>query len=183
VPTEVGVDSVAIQLGSPRNMGIASGMETISKPMCEISQLPVSFDAVPDRQGYPCVPKEVGVDSVTIQLGSPENMRIAIRIVTISLYMTEISQPTVSFDAIPDIQGCPCLPMEVGVDSVSIQLGSPENMRITIKIMAISQSVCEISVSQLPVSFDAVPDMQGCPCSSHEVHVLSVSVQQGNPKA
>jgi len=88
---EVGVDSVSIQLGSPENVEITAGTETLSWPMCEISQLPVSFDAVPDRQGCPCVPREVGVDSVSIQLGTPENMGIAIRIVTISQYMTEIA--------------------------------------------------------------------------------------------
>jgi len=128
---EVGVDSVAIQLGSPRNMGIASGMETISKPMCEISQLPVSFDAVPDRHGCPCMPTEVGVDSVSNQLGTPENMGIAIRIVTISQYMTEIASFPVSIDAIPDVRGCPYLTME--------------NMGIAVGIVTISQYMTEIA--------------------------------------
>jgi len=81
--------------------------------MCEIPQLPVSFDDIPDRHGFPCRPADVGVGSVSIQLGNTENMGIAIRIVTLSQYMTEIASFPVSIDAIPDRQSCPYLPMEV----------------------------------------------------------------------
>jgi len=84
---------------------IAIGIVKISQYVCGISQLPVSFDAVPDRQGC--------------------------GIVKISQYVCGISQLPVSFDAVPDRQGCPCAPTEVGVDSASIQLGSPENVEIT----------------------------------------------------
>jgi len=48
--TEVGVDSATIQLGSPENVGLIAGTDTISQPMCEISQLPASVDAIPDKQ-------------------------------------------------------------------------------------------------------------------------------------
>jgi len=89
--TEVGVDSVAIQVGTLKNIGIALGIVRISQYMTEMSQLPVSSDAVPDIQGCPCLLREVGVDSVAIQLGTPENVGIAIGIVTISQYMTEMA--------------------------------------------------------------------------------------------
>jgi len=52
--------------------------------MCDISQLPVSFDAVPDRQGCPCMPTEVGVENVSMQLGSPENVEITAGTETLS---------------------------------------------------------------------------------------------------
>jgi len=113
---------------STLSLTIAIGIVKISQYVCGTSQLPVSFDAVPDRRGCPCVPMEVGVDNVSIQLGTPENMGIAFRIVTISQCMTEIALFPVSIDAIPDRKGCPCVPTEVGVDSVSIYLSTPENM-------------------------------------------------------
>jgi len=90
-----------------------------------MSQLPVSLDAVPDIQGCPCLLTDVGVDSVAIQLGTLENIEIALGIVRISHYMTAMSHFPVSSDAIPDIQGCPCLPTEVRVGIVSTQPGNP----------------------------------------------------------
>jgi len=88
---EVGVDSVAIQVGTLKNIGIALGIVRFSQYMTEMSQLPVSSDAVPDIQACPCLLMKVGVDSVAIQLGTPENVGIALGIVTISQYMTEIA--------------------------------------------------------------------------------------------
>jgi len=66
---------------------IAIGIVKISQYVCGISQLPVSFDAVPDRQGCPCVPTEVGVDSVSIQLGSPENVEITAETETVMAHV------------------------------------------------------------------------------------------------
>jgi len=152
---------------------ITAGTETQSWLMCDISQLPVSFDAVPDRQGCPCMPTEVGVDSASIQMVSPENIEITAGTETQSWLMCDISELPVSIDAIPDRQGCPCVPTELGVDSVSIQLDTLKNIGIALGIIRISQYMTEMS--QLPVSSDAVPDIQGCPCLLWEVGVGSLS--------
>jgi hypothetical protein len=110
----------------------------------EISQLPVFVDAVPDTQGCPCPPMELRVVSVSVQLGTPENTRIAAGRVKISQPMCNISQLPVFVDAVPDTQGCPCLPTELRVVSVSVQLGTPENIRIAVGIVKILQLVCQI---------------------------------------
>ena len=101
---------------------------------------PVFFDAVPDTQGCPCASVELDVVSVFIQLGTPKNIKTAVRIVTVSPTMCEISPFPVFFNAVPDTQGCPCMSTEVGVASVSIQLGTTENMGKAIEIVTISQS-------------------------------------------
>jgi len=51
--------------------------------------------------------------------------RTGMTVVRISEYMTEMSQLPVSFDAVPDIQGCPCLLTEVGVGIASTKPGNP----------------------------------------------------------
>ena len=119
-------------------MGIALGIVRISQYMTEMSQLPVSFDAVPDIQGCPCVPREVGVDSVSIQLGSPENVEITAEMETVSQPICEISQFPVSIDTIPYVRGCPCLPMKVRVGRSTTQLGNPEYTRIAAGITCIT---------------------------------------------
>ena len=60
--------------------------------------------------------------------------------------------------------------MELRSVSVSIQVGGPENICNPFGIVKMSQLACEIS--QVPVSFDAIPDAQGCPCVSMEVHMV-----------
>jgi len=122
--------------------------------MCDITT-PVSFDAVPDIHGCPCLPTEVGVDGVSIPLGSPDNVEITAGMLTVSQPMCDISQLPVSFDAVPGREGCPRMPREVGVDIVSILLGTPENMAIASRIVKISQSMTDMS--QFPVSIDAIP--------------------------
>jgi len=114
---------------------------------------------VPDIQGCSCLPMDVRSVSVPIQVESPENLRSSFGIVKISQSTSEISQVPTSFDAIPDIEGCPYLPMEVRSVSVSIQVGSPGNIRNFFEIVRISQSTSEIS--QLPVSFDACSRRMG----------------------
>jgi len=63
-----------------------------------------------------------------------------------------------------DEEGCPCLPMDVRSVSVSIQVGSPGNIRNSFGIVKISQSTSDIS--QLPVSFDACSRRMGLPRSA-----------------
>jgi len=118
--------------------------------------------------------------SVSIQVGSPKNIRNSFGIVKISQSTSEKSQVPVSFDAIPDIEGCPYLPMDVSSVSVSIQAGSPENIRNSFGIVKISQSTSE--KSQVPTSFDAIPDIEGCPYLPMEVRSVSVSIQNGRPE-
>jgi len=72
--------------------------------------------------------------------------------VKISQSTNEISQVPISIDAVPDVEGCPCLPAEVHSVIISIQVDSPENIGNPFGIVKISQSTSEIS--QVPVSFD-----------------------------
>ena len=109
----------------------------ISQLASEVSQVPVSFDAIPDAQGCPCLPMEVRSVSVSIQVGGPENIRNPFGIVKISQLASEVSHVPVSFDAIPDAQGCSCLPMVVRSVSVSIQVSGPKNMRNPFEIVEI----------------------------------------------
>ena len=102
---ELDVVSVSVQLGTPENIRIAAGMARISQSMCKISQLPVSIEVVPETQGCPCLTAELGVVSVSIQLGTLENIEITVGMVSISQFTSEISQLPVSFDAFPNIHG------------------------------------------------------------------------------
>jgi len=125
----------------------------------------VSFDPLSRHTGLLiCLPLEVRSVSVSIQDGRPENIGKVFGVVKISQSTSEISQVPTSFDAIPDIEGCPYLPMEVRSVSVSIQVGSPENIRNSFGIVKISQSTSDIS--QLPVSFDACSRRMGLPRSA-----------------
>jgi len=51
--------SVSIQVGFPKNMRNTFGIVKILQSTSEISQVPVSIDAIPDGEGGTCLPMEL----------------------------------------------------------------------------------------------------------------------------